>query len=55
MLWLARYTERVYTTLKFSIQATDRMIDRDPGYYAVFCGKIGITDIYGSREAFWAG
>lgn len=53
LLWLGRYTERVHTTLKYYIEATDRMIDRDPGYYAVFCEKIGIPDIYGSREAFW--
>ena len=53
LLWLGRYTERVYTTLKFFIEATDRMIDRDPGYYAIFCEKIGIPDIYGSRETFW--
>lgn len=53
LFWLGRYTERVHTTLKYYIEATDRMIDRDPGYYAVFCEKIGIPDIYGSREAFW--
>ena len=53
LLWLGRYTERVHTTLKYYIEATDRMIDRDPGYYAIFCEKIGIPDIYGSREAFW--
>ena len=53
LFWLGRYTERVHTTLKYFIGATDRMIDRDPGYYAVFCQKIGIPDVYGSREAFW--
>lgn len=53
LFWLGRYTERVYTTLKYYIEATDRMIDQDPGYYAVFCRKIGIPDVYGSREAFW--
>ena len=42
LLWLGRYTERVHTTLKYYIEATDRMIDRDPGYYAIFCEKIGI-------------
>ncbi len=53
LFWLGRYTERVQTTLKYYIEATDRMIDRDPDYYAVFCRKIGIPDVYSSREAFW--
>lgn len=53
LLWLGRYTERVYTTLKYFIEGTDRMIDRDPSYYAILCEKIGIPDVYGSREAFW--
>ena len=53
LLWLGRYTERVHTTLKYYIEATDRMVDRDPDYYAIFCEKVGIPDIYGSREAFW--
>lgn len=53
LLWLGRYTERVHTTLKYYIEATDRMIDRDPEYYAVYCEKVGIPDVYGSREAFW--
>lgn len=53
LFWLGRYTERVQTTLKYYIEAIDRMIDRDPDYYAVFCQKIGIPDVYGSREVFW--
>ena len=55
LLWLGRYTERVHTTLKYYIEATDRMIDQDPDYYAVYCRKIGIPDVYGSREKFWTG
>ncbi|MCD8025606.1 MAG: alpha-E domain-containing protein [Clostridiales bacterium] len=52
LFWLGRYIERVYTTLKYYIKGTDRMLDSDPGYYSVFCNKIGITNIYGSREVF---
>ena len=50
--WLGRYTERVHTTLKYYIEATDLMIDKEPDYYAVLCRKIGIPDVYGSREKF---
>lgn len=52
LYWLGRYTERVHTTLKLYLKGSDRMIDSDPNYYAVFCSKIGIPDIYGSRENF---
>ena len=52
LFWLGRYTERVHTMLKYYIEATDLMIDTDPDYYAVLCRKIGIPDVYGSREKF---
>lgn len=52
LFWLGRYTERVHTTLKYYLAGTDRMLDSDPGYYSVFCKKIGITNIYGSQEVF---
>ena len=52
LFWLGRYPERVHTTLKYYIEATDLMIDQDPDYYAVLCRKIGIPDVYGSREQF---
>ena len=52
LFWLGRYTERVHTTLKYYIEATDLMIDKEPGYYATLCQKIGIPDVYGSREKF---
>lgn len=52
LFWLGRYTERVHTTLKLYFKGTDKMLDNDPDYYAVFCEKIGIPDIYGSRENF---
>ena len=52
LFWLGRYTERVHTTLKYYIEATDLMIDKEPGYYATLCQKTGIPDVYGSREKF---
>ena len=52
LFWLGRYVERVYTELKYYLQGTDRMIDTDPNYYAVLCEKIGIPDIYHSRNEF---
>lgn len=52
LFWLGRYTERVHTTLKMYLKSSDRMIDSDPDYYAAYCKKIGITNIYGSRENF---
>ena len=52
LFWLGRYTERVHTTLKYYIEATDLMIDKEPDYYAVLCRKISIPDVYGTREKF---
>ncbi|MBQ9673216.1 MAG: alpha-E domain-containing protein [Ruminococcus sp.] len=52
LFWLGRYTERVHTTLKYFLKGTDRMIDADPEYYAEFCKKIGIVNVYGSKEKF---
>lgn len=52
LFWLGRYTERVYTTLKYYLIGSDRMIDEDTDYYAVYCENIGVPDIYGSRENF---
>ena len=52
LFWLGRYTERVHTELKYYLRITDIMIDLAPNYYSEFCRKIGIPDVYGSREAF---
>ena len=41
LFWLGRYTERVYTTLKYYFQSADKMIDANPEYYGEFCRKIG--------------
>jgi hypothetical protein len=52
LFWLGRYTERVHTELKYYLRITDIMIDLAPNYYAEFCRKIGVPDVYSSREAF---
>lgn len=56
LLWLGRYTERVYTTLRLYYSSYDIMIDEkngaDIGAYAKFCKMVDIPDIYGSKEAF---
>ena len=52
LFWLGRYTERVHTTLKYFFKSTDMMIDSDPGFYDEFCRKIGIANVYGTKENF---
>lgn len=52
LFWLGRYTERVHTTLKYFFKSTDMMIDSNPEHYDEFCRKIGIMNIYGTRENF---
>ena len=52
LFWLGRYTERVHTTLKYFFKSTDMMIDSNPEHYDEFCRKIGILNVYGSRENF---
>lgn len=52
LIWLGRYTERVYTTLKLYFLSYDEMIDRVEHDYRVFCERIDIPDIYGSKENF---
>lgn len=52
LFWLGRYTERVHTTLKYFLRGSDRMLDAEPGFYSRFCEKIGITNIYSSRDNF---
>ncbi len=52
LLWLGRYSERVYTTLRLYYNSFDMMIDEITDSYAEFCKMIDIPDIYGSKEAF---
>ena len=51
-IWLGRYTERVYTTLRMYSQSFDVMLDEITDSYQDLCKKIDIPDIYGSKEAF---
>lgn len=52
MLWLGRYSERVYTTLRLYSNSFDTMIDEIADSYAEFCKMVDIPDIYGSKEVF---
>ena len=52
LFWLGRYTERVYTTLRFYFPRFDSMIDETSDSYQAFCESIDIPDIYSSKEDF---
>ena len=52
LYWLGRYTERVYTTLRFYTKSYDAMIDEKIDSYRKFCASIDIPNIYASREDF---
>lgn len=52
LLWLGRYSERVYTTLRLYSNSFDIMIDEITDSYKKFCEMIDIPDVYGSKEEF---
>ena len=52
LFWLGRYTERVYTTLRFYFPKFDSMIDETVDSYQAFCESIDIPNIYSSKEDF---
>ncbi len=52
ILWLGRYTERVYTTIRFFSQYYDRMIDGELDIHEEFCARLEIPDIYTGKEDF---
>ncbi len=52
LYWLGRYTERVYSTLRFYFTRFDTMIDEAFDSYETFCESIDIPNIYTSREDF---
>lgn len=52
ILWLGRYTERVYTTIRFFSQYYDKMIDGPEDIHQEFCGQLEIPDIYTDKEDF---
>ena len=51
LFWLGRYTERVYTTLKFFAISYDKMIEAASGYEK-YCEDFDIPNIYASKEEF---
>ena len=51
LYWLGRYTERAFTTLRTIQKLYDKMLDKSRGY-ADYLKCFGLSDIYGSNEAF---
>lgn len=54
LVWLGRYSERVYNTLKRYFLSFDQMIDAGDLYYKEVCQRLNIPDVYGSKEHFLA-
>ena len=52
LYWLGRYTERVYTTLKFFANSFDILIDGAENSYVDFCKSIDIPNIYLDKADF---
>ena len=52
LFWLGRYIERVYTTLRMYNREYDRLIDETQDSYGAYCQRMGIPNIYSSREGF---
>lgn len=52
LFWLGRYSERVYSTIKFFSNKFDSMIDLNGYEYEEFCKNQGIPNIYTSKEDF---
>ncbi|MGN0327566.1 MAG: alpha-E domain-containing protein [Lachnospira sp.] len=52
LIWLGRYSERVYTTLRLYSNAFDTMIDGISDTYPEFCKRVDIPDIYEDKEDF---
>lgn len=52
LMWLGRYSERVYSTIKEFSKGYDMMIDEESDSHAAFCKKLNIPDVYLSTEDF---
>lgn len=52
LLWLGRYTERTYTTLRLFSDCYDQMIDLDVSAYQKYCETLGIPNIYEDKADF---
>ncbi|MDD3222974.1 MAG: hypothetical protein EOM34_13940 [Clostridia bacterium] len=53
LLWLGRYSERVYTTLQVFGQYYDDMIDHNMEGYKAYCEQLSIPMIYESVDDFF--
>lgn len=52
LLWLGRYSERVYTTIRLFFMAYDSFIDDLNITYEELCRQLDIPDVYGSKKEF---
>lgn len=52
LFWLGRYSERVYSTIKFFSNKFDSMIDLENYEYEEFCKSQEIPNIYESKKDF---
>lgn len=52
LYWLGRYSERVYTTLRYFAERFDSLIEVKNEDYDEFCRRQDIPDIYTSKEDF---
>lgn len=52
LFWLGRYTERVFSTIKFFSGSFDRVLDHDENACAEFCRQLDIPDIYNGWNDF---
>ena len=52
LFWLGRYSERVYTTIQFTLDQYDRLIDGAGDNHVEFCQNMGIPCPYPSGDEF---
>ena len=52
LYWLGRYSERVYTTIRFFGESFDTLIDRELRSVDNFCARLDIPAIYTSGDDF---
>ena len=52
LVWLGRYTERVYTTIRIFSDSFDKLISHNAGAIEDFCRKLDIPMIYSDHQDF---
>ncbi len=52
LMWLGRYSERVFTTLKRYENSFDMMLDMKPDFYIEYCERLNIPNVYTSADDF---